>query len=154
MMISYAQGNNDREEVDRLFSLGTILSVGSGIIFLVLLYILREELLNFGEISSHLKNFAGEYYSGLIFWALLQLVNIFLYTIFLLKVYSGRVICSQRDFRYCTFLKYRRLATTFGTLTSIIVQIYYLKTESQLHFKFYRNLKKRGKEFFTAFIIR
>jgi len=49
MMASYAQGRNDRAEVDRLFSLGIILSVGSGIIFLVLLYILREELLNFWE---------------------------------------------------------------------------------------------------------
>ena len=33
MLASYAQGKGDRAEVDRLFSLGIILSVGCGIIF-------------------------------------------------------------------------------------------------------------------------
>ena len=82
MMISYAQGNNDRAEVDRLFSLMMILAVASGIIFLAALFFLREELLNFWEISPHLKFYAEEYYSGIIFVALLNIINISIYTFF------------------------------------------------------------------------
>ena len=38
MLASYAQGRGDRSEVDRLFSLGIILSVGCGMIFFAVLY--------------------------------------------------------------------------------------------------------------------
>ena len=154
MMISYAQGNNDRPEVDRLFSLGVILSVGSGIIFFALLYILREELLNFWDISPHLKFYAEEYYSGIIFLALLHILNISNYTFFFTDgmeraclVGSGVafVVNVILDIVLCQNLGVRGigLATTLGTFASIVVQIYYLTGgRSQLHFKWYWNLKK------------
>ena len=134
MMASYAQGRNDREEVDRLFSLGIILSVGSGIICFTLLYILREELLNFWEISPHLKFYANEYYSGIIFLALLNIVNIFNYTIFFTDgmehaclVASGAafVVNVVLDIVLSQIIGVRGigLATTLGTLASIFVQI-------------------------------
>ena len=67
MLASYAQGKGDREEVNRLFSLGIILSVCCGIIFFAMLFFWRDEILSFWEIFSELKFFANEYYSGIIF---------------------------------------------------------------------------------------
>ena len=154
MMISYAQGNNDRPEVDRLFSLGVILSVGSGIAFFAALYFLREEILSIWDISPHLKFYAEEYYSGIIFLALLNILNITNYTFFFTDgmeraclVASGAafVVNVILDIVLCQNIGVRGigLATTFGTLASIIVQIYYLTGgRSQLHFKWYWNLKK------------
>ena len=163
MMASYAQGKNDREEVDRLFSLGTILSVGSGIIFFILLYFLREEILNFWEISPNLKHFAEEYYSGIIFLSLLNIISIFYYTIFFTEgmeraclVASGAafVVNVVLDIVLCQSIGVRGigLATTFGTLASIILQIYYLTGgRSQLHFKWYWSLKKTWQGIFYSF---
>lgn len=154
MMISYAQGRNDREEVDRLFSLMTIFAVGSGIIFFAALYFLREEILNFWEISPHLKFYAEEYYSGIIFLALLHIVNISNYTFFftdgmeracLVGAGVAFVVNIILDIVLCQNFGVRGigLATTFGTLTSVGVQIYYLTGgRSQVHFKWYWNLKK------------
>lgn len=154
MMISYAQGNNDRAEVDRLFSLMIILAVGSGIIFFAALYFLREELLSFWEISPHLKFYAEEYYSGIIFLALLNIINISIYTFFFTDgmeraclVASGAafVVNVILDIVLCQFIGVRGIgiATTLGTLASIFLQIYYLTGgRSQVHFKWYWNLQK------------
>ena len=162
MMASYAQGRNDREEVDRLFSLGIILSICCSLIFFTALYFLREEILSFWEISPELKYFANEYYSGIICLALLQFVNVFNYTIFfsegmerscLVSASAAFVVNVILDIVLCQNIGVRGigLATTFGTLTSIFVQIYYLKTKSQLHFKWYWNLKKTWQGIFYSF---
>ena len=114
MLASYAQGKGDRAEVDRLFSLGIILSVSCGVIFFAAFFFLRDEILAFWEISPQLKTFAEEYYSGLIFLALIQFLNIFIYTIFFcgrngkrLPYCGGCGVRCQRDFRYCTLPNYR-----------------------------------------------
>ena len=154
MLASYAQGKGDRAEVDRLFSLGIILSVGCGIIFFAALYFLREEILAFWNISPELKFFANEYYSGIMFLSLLHLVSIFNYTIFFAEGMERACIIAASaafavnvvlDIVLCQIIGVRGIgfATTLGTLTSILVQIYYLTGgRSQLHFKWYWNLKK------------
>lgn len=154
MMISYAQGNNDRAEIDRLFSLMMILAVASGIIFLAALFFLREELLNFWEISPHLKFYAEEYYSGIIFVALLNIINISIYTFFftdgmeracLVASSVAFVVNVILDIVLSQIIGVRGIgiATTLGTLASIFIQIYYLMGgRSQVHFKWYWNLKK------------
>lgn len=154
MMASYAQGRGDRAEVDRLFSLGIILSVSCGLIFFAVLFFLREEILAFWEISPELKFFANEYYSGIMFLAVLHLVSIFNYTIFfaegmeracIIAALSAFVVNVILDIVLCKIIGVRGigLATTIGTLVSILVQIYYLTGgRSQLHFKWYWNFKK------------
>ncbi|MBQ7705963.1 MAG: hypothetical protein IJT73_11175 [Selenomonadaceae bacterium] len=163
MMASYAQGRNDRAEVNRLFSLGLILSIGCSLIFFVALYFLREEILNFWEISPHLKFFANEYYSGIIFLVLFQFVSIFNYTIFfaegmeracLIAAGAAFVVNVVLDIVLCQNLGVRGigLATTFGTLASIFVQLYYLTGgRSQLHFNWYWSLKKTWQGIFYSF---
>lgn len=154
MLASYAQGKGDRAEVDRLFSLGIILSVGCGITFFAALFFLREEILAFWKISPELKFFADEYYSGIMFLSLLHLVSIFNYSIFfaegmeracLIAASTAFVVNVVLDIVLCQNIGVRGigLATTFGTLTSVLVQIYYLTGgRSQLHFKWYWNFKK------------
>ena len=154
MLASYAQGKGDREEVDRLFSLGIILSVCCGIIFFATLFFLREEILSFWEISPELKFFANEYYSGIIFLSLLHLVSIFNYTIFfaegmeracIIAASTAFVVNVILDIVLCKIIGVRGigLATTFGTLVSVFVQIYFLTGgRSRLHFKWYWNFKK------------
>ena len=154
MMASYAQGKGDRAEVDRLFSLGIILSVGCGMIFFAVLFFLREEILTFWEISSELKFFANEYYSGIMFLSLLHIVNIFNATLFfsegmeracLIASSTAFVVNVVLDIVLCQIMGVRGIgfATTFGTLASILVQIYYLTGgRSQLHFKWHWNFKK------------
>ena len=133
MMASYAQGQGDREEVNRLFSLGIILSVGCSVIFFTALFFLREEILAFWEISPELKFFAEEYYSGIIFLALLQFVSIFIYTIFfaegmenacLIAAVVAFVVNVILDIVLCQIIGVRGigLATTLGTLASIVFE--------------------------------
>ena len=154
MLASYAQGKGDREEIDRIFSLGIISSIFCGIIFFAALCFFREEVLSFWEISPELKFFAEEYYSGIIFLSLLHLVSIFNYTIFFAEGMERACIIAASatffvniilDIFLCEIIGVRGigLATTFGTLTSIFVQIYFLTGgRSRLHFKIYWNFKK------------
>ena len=154
MLASYAQGKGDREEIDRIFSLGIISSIFCGIIFFAALFFLHEEILSFWEISPELKFFANEYYSGIIFLSLLHLVSIFNYTIFFAEGMERACIIAASatffvniilDIFLCEIIGVRGigLATTFGTLTSIFVQIYFLTGgRSRLHFKIYWNFKK------------
>lgn len=65
MLASYAQGREDRDEVNRIFSLGTILSVVSGVLIFAILFMFKEEILSLWEVSEHLMNYASDYYSGL-----------------------------------------------------------------------------------------
>ena len=163
MMVSYSQGQGDRAEVNRLFSLGIILSIGCDIVFFAALFFLREEILNFWEISPHLKTFAEEYYSGIIFLSLIVFVNIFIYTIFFAEGMENACIISAGvsfavnvilDIVLCKIIGVRGigLATTFGTLASIFVQIYYLTGgRSQLYFNWYWSLKKTWQGIFYSF---
>ena len=51
MLAAYAQGQEDRDEVNRLFSQGIMLSVGLGLVLVLLLNIFQEQLLSFWKIS-------------------------------------------------------------------------------------------------------
>lgn len=154
MLASYAQGKNDREEVNRLFSLGIILSVASSIIFFAGLWIFKEKILSAWEISKHLEYFAAEYYSGIIFLSLFVIVNIFIYTIFMAEGNENACVIASAasfvvnvalDIILCKFFGVFGigLTTTIGTLISVLVQVYFLfGGRSQLKFKFYWSTKK------------
>lgn len=163
MMISYAQGKNDRDEVNRLFSLGIISSVLSGLIFFAVLFFCKEEILSSWEISKHLEYFAGEYYSGIMFLSIAVIPDIFIYTVFIaegkenecvIAAASAFVVNVTLDIILCKFLGVFGigLATTTGTFISILVQIYFLVGgRSQLKFKFYWNTEKIFKGVFYSF---
>lgn len=154
MMTSYAQGKGDRAEVDRLFSLGITLSVSCSLVLFVSFFLLREQILDFWEISPNLRFFAGEYYGGLIFYILFQIVSIFNYTIFFSEGMERSCVVASSvsfivnvilDIVLCQNFGVRGigLATTCGTLTGVVIQIYYLTGgRSQLHFTWYWSWKK------------
>ena len=163
MLASYAQGREDRDEVNRIFSLGIILSVGSGIFFFAILFLFKEELLSFWEVSEHLMNYASDYYSGLILVTPIIFLNIFSYTFFftegkenacLIAVVVSFVVNIAFDIILCKTIGVKGigLATTLGTLTSALVQLYYLTGgRSQLKFIPYFNLKKTLQGIFYSF---
>ena len=154
MMASYAQGKGDRAEVNRIFSLGIILAVSCSLILFTGLFLLRGQILDFWEVSQELRFFAGEYYSGLIFWVLFQIVSVFNYTIFFSEGMERSCVVASSlsfvvnivlDIVLCHSLGVRGvgLATTLGTLTSVVIQLYYLTGgRSQLRFTWYWSLKK------------
>lgn len=154
MMASYARGRNDREEVDRLFSLGIIFSIVCSLIFFTALYFLREEILAFWDVSPDLKFFAGEYYSGLIFCSLVLFLSMFNYTLFYSEgMERACVIGAGSSFAVNVILDIVLcqnfgvfgigIATTLGNFTSVVIQTYYLtRVQKFLHFKWYWNWKK------------
>lgn len=161
MMASYANGRGDRDEVDRLFSLGMILSVGASLIFFAALILLREPILSFWEISPYLQTYARDYYDGLKFMALVEFVNIFLYTIFVAEGMENECVKASGtafvvnvvlDIILCKTIGVMGigLGTTLGTLASLLVQAYYLR-RSNLHFVWYWNTKKTWQGIFYSF---
>ena len=161
MMASYANGRGDRAEVDRLFSLGMILSVGTSLIFFAALVLLREEILAFWEISTHLQIYAHDYYDGLKFLSLFQFAGIFLYTIFvaegmenecLVAAGAAFVVNVALDIILCQKIGVMGigLGTTLGTFASIIVLCFYLR-RSNLHFVWYFDAKKTWQGIFYSF---
>ena len=163
MMASFAQGRGDREEVDRLFSLGIILSVICSAVFFSALVLFKAEILAFWEISPHLKVYAGEYYDGLKFLSLIQFVNIFLYTIFvaegrenecLVAAGAAFVVNVALDIILCEKIGVEgiALASVMGTVSSFIVQLYYMRgARNNLHFRWYWNAKKVWQGIFYSF---
>ena len=161
MMATYANGRGDRAEVDRLFSLGMILSVGTSLIFFAALVLLREEILAFWEISTHLQIYAHDYYDGLKFLSLFQFAGIFLYTIFVAEGMENEclvaagvafVVNVALDIILCQKIGVMGigLGTTLGTFASIIVLCFYLR-RSNLHFVWYFDAKKTWQGIFYSF---
>lgn len=161
MMASYANGRGDREEVDRLFSLGMILSVVTGLMFFATLVLLREKVLAFWEISTNLQIYAQDYYNGLKFLALFQFANIFLYTIFVAEGMENECLAAAGaafvvnvalDIILCKNIGVEGigLATTLGNVVSTIVMCFYLR-RSNLHFVWYFDAKKTWQGVFYSF---
>lgn len=149
MMISYAMGRGDREQVDRLFSMGVLLALGMGALFVAGMWVLRTNLLAFWEISPHLMGYAREYYDGLLLYAPLMFLNVFFYTVFVAegqeRVCVIGAVCTfvvnvLLDIVLCLHIGVMGvgIATTCGLAAAILVQLYFLQGgRSRLHFRWY-----------------
>ena len=154
MMVSYAQGRQDKEEINRLFSIGIIVSVVLGIIFMIILIGGKEEILSSWDISPHLMNYAADYYSGLMLLPVMMFLNIFIYTIFIAQgrekvcLFATMVSLSVNvilDVVFCKLIGVMgiSLATLTGYIVGFSIQVYYLTGgRSELKFIRYFNLKK------------
>ena len=154
MMVSYAQGRQDKDEINRLFSIGIILSVVLGILFTIILIGGKEEILSLWDISPRLMNYAADYYSGLMFLPVIMFLNIFIYTIFiaqgrekvcLIATMVSLAVNLILDFVFCKLIGVMgiSLATLTGYIVGFIIQIYYLTGgRSELKFIRYFSLKK------------
>lgn len=151
MMLSYAQGRADRERVDQLFSMGVLLALGMGVLFVAGMYFFRETLLDFWEISPQLLSYARDYYNGLLFYAPLMFLNVFFYTVFVAEgqervcVFGAActfVVNALLDIILCRQIGVMGvgIATTSGLLAAVLVQLYFLNgRHSRLHFRWYWN---------------
>lgn len=153
MMLSYAMGRGDREQVDRLFSMGVLLAIGMGALFTAGMWGLRTNLLAFWDISPQLMGYAQDYYDGLLFYAPLMFLNVFFYTVFVAEGQERVCVVGA----VCTFVVNALLdvflclsigvmgvgiATTSGLAAAVLVQLYYLRGgRSRLHFRWYWKTK-------------
>ena len=80
MLAAYARGKEDRMTVNQLFSQGVMLSVGFGLILVLLLNVFEKEILSFWHISTEYMVHAQGYYNGLKWLPPVVFTNIFLYT--------------------------------------------------------------------------
>lgn len=154
MLYSYAKGRGDREEETRLFSLGIILSVVTGILFTVIFAGFREEILSFWDISEHLRIYAHDYYTGLLLFAPAMYIDTFLYTVFIAE--GNEKVCVVAsvvsfavnvvlDVVLCVHLGVFGIgiASTAGLIASTLVQLWYLTGgRSQLRVIWYFDLRK------------
>lgn len=163
MMMSYAQGRQDSAEINRLFSIGMILSVVLGIIFTIILIVGKTEILSAWEILPHLMNYASDYYVGIMCLPIPMFLSIFIYTIFIAQgrenicvfaTLTGFIINIILDIVLCKLIGIMGigLATLTGYVVSLIIQIYYLTGgRSELKFIRYFSLRKTLKGFFYSF---
>ena len=153
MMLSYAQGRGDRERVNQLFSMGVLLAVGVGLVFVAGMFFFRENLLAFWEISPQLTGYVRDYYNGLLFYAPLMFLNVFFYTVFVAEGQERVCVIGA----ICTFVVNALLdivlclqigvmgvgiATSCGLLAAVLVQLYFLNGgRSRLRFRWYWKTK-------------
>lgn len=149
MMLSYAMGRGDRKQVDRLFSMGVLLALGMGALFMVGMWGLRTNLLAFWDISPQLMEYAQAYYDGLLFYAPLMFLNVYFYTVFVAegqeRVCVIGAICTfvvnvVLDIVLCLSIGVMGvgIASTCGLGAAILVQLYFLHGgRSRLHFCWY-----------------
>lgn len=153
MMLSYAQGRGDRERVNQLFSMGVLLAVGVGLVFVAGMFFFRENLLAFWAISPQLMGYACDYYNGLLFYAPLMFLNVFFYTVFVAEGQERVCVIGA----ICTFVVNALLdivlclqigvmgvgiATSCGLLAAVLVQLYFLNGgRSRLRFRWYWHTK-------------
>ena len=154
MMFAYAKGRQDKDETNRLFSIGIILSVILGIIFMIILIGGKEEILSAWKISPHLMNYAADYYSGVMLLPVIMFLNIFIYTIFIAQgrekvcLFATTVSFAVNvilDIVFCKLIGVMgiSLALLTGYLVGFIIQIYYLTGgRNELKFIRYFSLKK------------
>ncbi|SEA07875.1 MATE family efflux transporter [Selenomonas ruminantium] len=151
MMLSYAMGRGDREQVDRLFSMGVMLALGMGGLFALGMWALRTHLLGFWDISPQLMGYVQDYYDGLLFYAPLMFLNVFFYTVFVAegqeRVCVVGSVCAfvvnvLLDICLCLRIGVMGvgIATTCGLGAAVLVQLYFLwGGHSRLHFRWYWN---------------
>ncbi len=163
MLAAYAQGQEDRDEVNRLFSQGIMLSVGLGLVLVLLLNIFQEQLLSFWKISPEYMVHARGYYDGLKWLPPVVFLNILFYT-FLIQDGEEQVCVKASAVAFvaniilnialCKLLGTFGigLATLLGTITSCIVQCAFLfSNKSRLSFVWYYNFREILRGFIYSF---
>lgn len=163
MMAAYAQGQEDRDEVNRLFSQGIMLSVGLGLVLVLFLEIFQDQLLSFWKISPEYMVHARGYYDGLKWLPPVVFLNILFYT-FLIQDGEEKVCVRASSVAFvaniimsivlCKALGTLGigLATLMGTITSCIVQCAFLFSDkSRLSFVWYYNFREIVRGFIYSF---
>lgn len=158
MMFSYAKGKNDQPKANQLFGMGGICSVVTGGLVTFILVVFQNEILSMWEISPELMNYAVDYYHGLMFIALPNILNIYFYTIYVAE--GEENICVKASAAMFVvnlildiLLGYKigvigiGIATTIGNLVSFLFHLPYLfSKDCQLKFVKYWN----GREFWQG----
>lgn len=163
MLAAYAQGQENREKVNRLFSQGIMLSVGLGLMLVLFLHIFQAQILSFWKISPEYMFYARGYYDGLKWLPPVVFINILFYTFliqdgeeqvcvrasaiaFVVNIVLSIVLCNALG----TFGI--GLASLMGTIISCLVQSAFLFSDkSKLSFVWYYNFREIARGFIYSF---
>ena len=163
MLAAYAQGQENREKVNRLFSQGIMLSVGLGLMLVLVLHIFQAQILSFWKISPEYMSYARGYYDGLKWLPPVVFINILFYTFliqdgeeqvcvrasaiaFVVNIVLSIVLCNALG----TFGI--GLASLVGTIISCLVQSAFLFSDkSKLSFVWYYNFREIARGFIYSF---
>ena len=163
MMAAYAQGQENREKVNRLFSQGIMLSVGLGLMLVLFLNIFQAQILSYWKISPEYMFYARGYYDGLKWLPPVVFINILFYT-FLIQEGEEQVCVRASSIAVAANIVLSivlcktmgtfgiGLASLMGTIISCLVQSAFLFSDkSKLSFVWYYNFREIARGFIYSF---
>ena len=92
VLSNFAIGRQDRDEANRFFSQGIILSAGVGLTLTLCLLLFRQGIFSWFNVSSEIIGYVGEYYSIFLFLPVFQMFSTLLYMIVINE--GGEKICA------------------------------------------------------------
>ena len=163
MMYSYELGRQDREEADRLFGMGIIVSLIFSVLCLLSLIFGRDAILSMWDISPHLMDLAGDYYDALMWLPPFMFFEIFLYTILIAE--GEEKLCTNSaivtffvnvglDFVLCNLMGVYGLglATVIGRASALpILCLFFMRKNCRITFRRYFNIVKAARGMLYSF---
>ena len=153
-LISYAGGEGDEEEVNRLYSQAITLAVGVGFLLTLLFVVFRTEILSYWDVSADLMSYASLYYVGVMIRPMIVFVEILLMPLLLIEGQEKRnlvaawtkiivgvaleiILCDKMGLIGIS------LATTISLALAVVIEASYLFTKDcPLRYGFFLDAKK------------
>ena len=159
MLISYALGEGNKEEANRLYSQGLIVSLVTSVLLTLGLIIFKNNILSMFELSDDIRNYAELYYNALMFAPISFFINTYLYTVLPIVGLEGATTKASIleclvnivfSIILCALFGMIGIgaSTVLGNIVGTIIMLVYMKRENfSLQYKWYFNFKKYIKSF-------
>ena len=153
VLSNFAVGRQDRDEANRFFSQGVILSISASIILTLVLYIFQQNIVSLFDVSPEIRGFVMEYFSVFLFLPIFQLFSTLLYC----------TVINEGGERLCTIASIVQIVTSIGVaivlcakigiagcavaflvtnfLSVLILCYHFLQKHCQVSFQWYISLK-------------
>lgn len=162
IIYSYALGQQDRAEADRIFSQGIILSGIASVLFLLILILGRDAILSIWDISPALMELAREYYSALMWLPPFMFFETYLYTILITEgeerlctISSVGMLLSNivLDFVLCDLMGVYGLGLATVSGRAILIPIlctFFARKDCRIHFRWHFDLRQTMRGIFYS----
>ena len=164
-LISYAAGRGEQHEVNQLYSQTMFLAVTLGAAFSVAMFLFREPILSFWEVSPTLTGYATEFFGGLIILPTFEFLSIFLSSLLLIQGEESLVAKASAvqliagvvlQFVLCKMFGLSGLSVAMSLSVILVVAIdatYLFSERCPLKFDFYLSVKKLREIFGLSFCV-
>lgn len=164
-LIGYESGRGEINTVNKLYSQEIFLAITFGVIFTAGLFLFRESILSYWDVSPNLMNYANEYYIGIIISPTFEFLSIFLSSLVLLQgeehlaaISAGVQLVAgiALQILFCKFFGILGLGLATSASVILVVLIcgsYLFKKDCPLKFNFYLSFKKLREIFRLSFCV-